>query len=46
MIFSAVIGYFLFSQLPDALSFVGYALIISMAVLNFVYHNRFEKDGA
>ena len=46
VIFSAVIGYFLFSQLPDALSFVGYALIISMAVLNFVYHNRFEKDGA
>lgn len=42
VIFSAVIGFFLFDQVPDILSFLGYALIIAMAVMNFVYHNRFE----
>jgi len=43
VIFSAVIGFFLFDQIPDALSFLGYAVIIAMAVMNFIYHNRFEK---
>lgn len=46
VIFTAVIGYFLFNQIPDTLSFVGYALIISMAVLNFVYHNKYEQPEA
>lgn len=42
VIFSAVIGFFVFGQVPDALSFLGYALIIAMAVMNFVYHNKYE----
>lgn len=37
VIFGAVLGFFLFGQMPDALSFLGYALIIAMAVMNFVY---------
>lgn len=37
VIFSAVLGFFLFGQMPGALSFLGYALIIAMAVMNFVY---------
>jgi len=40
VIFSAVLGFFLFDQLPDVWSFVGYAVIIAMAVVNFVYNNR------
>lgn len=43
VIFSAILGFFLFDQLPDAWSFLGYALIIVMAVVNFVYNNR--KDN-
>lgn len=41
VIFSAVIGFFLFGQIPDVHSILGYILIISMAVMNFVYQNKF-----
>lgn len=44
VIFSAILGFFLFDQIPDLLSFLGYALIIGMAVVNFVYHNRKDPD--
>ena len=40
VIFGAVFGFFLFDQLPDLYSFLGYAVIILMAVVNFIYHNR------
>lgn len=40
VIFSAILGFFLFDQLPDGWSFAGYALIVLMAVVNFVYNNR------
>jgi len=40
VIFSAVIGFFLFDQLPDHWSFIGYGLIILMAVINYRYSNR------
>lgn len=40
IIFSAILGYFLFQQIPDIWSFVGYFLIISMATLMFLYNNR------
>ena len=46
VIFSAVLGYFLFGQLPDAWSFVGYAVIIAMAVVNFLYNNRKWRGDA
>ena len=39
VIFSAMIGYVLFGQMPDALSVLGYFLIISMAILNFIYNH-------
>ncbi len=39
VIFAAVIGFFVFDQLPDVLSFVGYGVIILMAVLSFLYNN-------
>lgn len=40
IIFSAILGYFLFNQVPDALSIVGYVIICSMALLMFLYNNR------
>lgn len=40
IIFSALLGYIVFSQIPDALSFVGYAVIIAAAFAMFRYNNR------
>ncbi len=40
VLFSALLGMLLFHQLPDGWSFLGYGLIIAMAVVNFVYNNR------
>ncbi|NLZ46082.1 MAG: DMT family transporter [Clostridiales bacterium] len=46
VIFSAVLGYIIFQQTPDKYSFLGYAIIISMAVLMFFFnkkeHNKSE----
>lgn len=39
IIFSTVIGFFVFNQLPDGWSFLGYALIIAAAVFIFLYNN-------
>ena len=44
VIFSAILGFFLFDQIPDVFSFLGYALIIGMAVVNFLYNNRSHPD--
>lgn len=38
VIFSAVLGFFLFGQVPDGYSFLGYILIIGMAVYMFLYN--------
>ncbi len=40
VLFSAFFGYFLFDQIPDLLSIVGYLLICGTAVFMFVYNNR------
>ena len=39
VMFSAILGFFLFGQMPDGWSFVGYGLIIAMAVVNYWYNN-------
>ena len=39
VIFSAIIGFFLFGDIPDIFSFIGYFLICGMAILNFLYNN-------
>lgn len=39
IIFTAIIGFFLFHQVPDAYSILGYAIICAMAVLMFLYNN-------
>ncbi|MCR5386275.1 MAG: DMT family transporter [Treponema sp.] len=40
IIFSTLLGFFMFGQLPDAWSFAGYVIIVLMAVLNFVWNKR------
>ena len=39
-IFSAGLGFFFFEQIPDLLSWIGYAVICLMAVAMFLYNNR------
>ncbi|MGL5477594.1 MAG: EamA family transporter, partial [Clostridium sp.] len=43
IIFSAIIGFLLFGQIPDYLSFIGYALIIGASLIMFIYNNRLAK---
>lgn len=40
IIFAAIVGFFVFGDVPDLWSFVGYVIIISMAVWMFLYNNR------
>ena len=40
IIFSAGLGFFFFEQIPDLLSWIGYAVICLMAVAIFLYNNR------
>lgn len=40
ILFSAVLGFFVFGQLPDLLSFIGYGVICTVAVVMFYYNNR------
>ncbi len=45
ILFTSAIGYFVFNQVPDLLSFVGYAVIILAAVLMFLYNNKHESTA-
>lgn len=40
IIFSALFGFIIFSQVPDIYSVIGYTIIILMAVLSFLYSNK------
>ena len=46
LIFTTTLGYFLFGDIPDGWSFLGYFIIVAMAVLVFLYNNVWhnEKD--
>lgn len=45
IIFSAILGFIAFGQIPDIFSFIGYLIIISMAVIVFIYNkNRQQND--
>ena len=45
LIFSTTIGFFLFGDIPDVWSFVGYFIIVGMAVLQFFYNNVWHKEN-
>ena len=40
VIFSTILGFILFGMLPDRYSVMGYVIIISMAILNFIYSKK------
>lgn len=40
ILFSSLMGYFAFGQIPDTLSFCGYTVIIAMAAVVFVYNRK------
>lgn len=40
VVFSAIIGFFLFAQIPDLFSIVGYIIIILVAILMFQYQRK------
>lgn len=44
IIFSAVLGFLIFGQIPDVFSWLGYVLICSMAVVMFLYNRSQWKD--
>ena len=47
LIFTTILGFFMFGDVPDGWSFLGYGIIILMAVLNFIYNSKSsEQDGA
>lgn len=46
IIFAALLGFFLFQQVPDRYSILGYCIIIGMAVCMFLYHKRAESHTA
>ncbi len=44
IIFAALIGFIVLDQVPDALSFTGYGIIIAAAFAMFRYNNRGQTD--
>ena len=46
VIFSAFLGFFLFGDVPDGYSFLGYLLICCMAVVNYRHNNRPQKQAS
>ena len=43
ILFSAILGFVVFHQLPDVYSWIGYVIICSMAILMFLYNQRQER---
>lgn len=46
IIFSAIIGFVLFQQIPDCYSVLGYVIIIAMAVWMFFYNQRKTSENS
>ena len=46
VVFTALIGWAVFSQIPDAMSILGYAIIILMALLMFLSERKGAADAA
>lgn len=45
IIFAAALGFFVFGQIPDWLSWVGYFIIVAMAVLMFLYNKKSDSKN-
>lgn len=42
VVFAAIVGFIVFGDVPDILSFIGYFVICAMAVWMFIYNNKLE----
>lgn len=42
ILFSALLGYFVFKQIPDCLSWFGYIIILLSAIANFIFNKKFN----
>lgn len=45
VVFAAIVGFIVFGDVPDILSFVGYFIICAMAVWMFIYNNKLENHN-
>lgn len=45
VVFAAIIGFFLFGQMPDVYSIIGYILICTVAVVMFLYNKRSAQSN-
>ena len=43
VLFSTLFGFIFFAQIPDILSLAGYIIIITMAIINYIYTHRKEN---
>ena len=43
VLFSTMFGFIFFAQIPDWMSLLGYIIIISMAIVNYIYTHRKEN---
>lgn len=43
IIFASLMGWIAFSELPDLYSLIGYAIILSMAVINYLMNSKSDK---
>ncbi len=43
VLFAGLLGFCLFDQMPDALSFLGYFIIIGVSIAMFIYNNKQEE---
>ena len=43
VIFAAILGFIVFGQLPDGLSFIGYTIICGVSVLMYIYNMGYFK---
>ena len=40
ILFSALLGFFIFHQVPDGLSWIGYGIILASAIANFIFNKK------
>ncbi len=45
IIFSTLLGFFIFKMIPDFYSILGYVIIIAMALLNFLYNKKSHEQN-
>lgn len=46
IVFTAIIGFLLFAQIPTMLSFIGYAIVIIASIGMFIYNNKQAQSAA